>query len=409
MTGSQHAFLGRQPIVDADGGLVGYELLYRARATDDRARFDDEDSASLHVLSTLLHDLGAPQVLAGRLAFVNVGPGSLRDAGALVLLNPRRTVLELSRAIEPDDDTISRIRMLREMGFGIAVSAHPPVDSLAPWLPVATHLKVDLREVHDAQLEVFVATLRYGHHVLVAEKVESAAQAARCRELGFHALQGWHVGRPEVMGSVKLGVSHAVVRRALERLEAGATPAELAPTIRLDAALCWRLFRYTAASNFGMMIPVDSLVHALDLVGPRRLGRWLQLLLNTVEEPTPAAATLLRAAMFRGRMLEMVGAEYFEPADCDNLFLVGAFSLLPAMLMQPMADAIASLALPESVADALTLRQGRYGPLLDLVEAMESGSTERVEALCTNLTISSRVLMRAQRSARAAVQEAAIA
>jgi EAL and modified HD-GYP domain-containing signal transduction protein len=409
MPGQQQAFLGRQPIVDRLGELVGYELLYRATGTADRACFDDEDAASLQVLSTLLHDLGAPAVLAGRQAFVNVGLQSLREAGALVLLNPRRTVLELSRAIEPTPETIGRIRMLREMGFGIAVSARPPMESLEPWLSVASHLKIDLQQVDDTQLEVFVATLRYGEHVLIAEKVETPAQARRCIDLGFHALQGWHVGRPEVMGSVKLGVSHAVLRRAIAQLEAGAGLAEVEATMRLDAALCWRLMRYTAASNFGMMIPIDSMRHALELVGVRRLGRWLQLLVNTVDEPSPAAATLVRAAVFRGRMLEMVGAEYFTGTDCDNLFLVGALSLLPAMLMQPMAEAIGTLALPEAVADALTMRQGRYGPLLDLAEALESGTPERVEALCTHLTISSRTLVRAHRSAQAAVQEAALA
>lgn len=409
MSGSREAFLGRQPIVGRDGELIGYELLYRARATDDSARFDDGHSASLHVLSTLLHDLGAPQVLAGRQAFINVGAESLRDAGALVLLNPRRTVLELSHAIELDADLLERIRMLRELGFGLAVPAAPPMEALAPWLPLATHLKVDLQKVPDDVLDVFVPALRYGNHVLVAEKVETAAQAHRCLALGFHAMQGWYLGRPEVMGSVRLGVSHGVVRRALAQLAGGATPAELEPTLKLDAALCWRLLRYTAASSFGMMITVDSLGHALELVGTRRLGRWLQLLLNTVDEPPPAAATLMRAAVFRGRMLEMVGAEYFEGTDCDNLFLVGALSMLPAMLMQPMTAAIASLALPEPVADALTMRQGRFGPLLDLVEALESGTPERVEALCDTLTISSRTLARARRSAQAAVQEAALA
>jgi c-di-GMP phosphodiesterase len=409
MSGPSQAYLGRQPIVGREGELLGYELLYRARATDDRACFDNEHSASLHVLSTLLHDLGAPQVLAGRQAFINVGAESLRDAGALVLLNPRRTVLELSHAIEPDADLLERIRMLREMGFGLAVPAAPPMESLAPWLPLATHLKVDLQKVPDGVLDVFVPALRYGDHILVAEKVETAAQARRCLELGFHAMQGWHLGRPEVMGSVKLGVSHGVVRRALAQLAAGAAPAELEPTFKLDAALCWRLLRYTAASNFGMMIPVDSLAHALELVGTRRLGRWLQLLLNTVEEPSPAASTLMRAAVFRGRMLEMVGAEYFDGTDGDNLFLVGSLSMLPAMLMQPMPAAIASLALPEPVADALTMRQGRFGPLLDLAEALESGTPERVEALCDTLTISSRTLARARRSAQAAVQEAALA
>jgi len=415
MPGQPQAFLGRQPIVDRRGELVGYELLYRAAAHDESARFDDEDHASLHVLSTLLHDLGAPQVLAGRQAFINVGPQSLRDTGALVLLNPRRTVLELSRRIEPDAELLARLRMLREMGFGISISAEPPIESLAPWLgspnhgPVVSHLKVDLHRVPEPQLAAWIGILRGDGRLIVAEKVESRQQAESCLQAGVDALQGWYVGRPEVMGSIKPGANHSVIRRALDTLAAGGGLQEVEATMRLDVALCWRLLRYTAASNFGMMVPVESMRHALELVGSRRLGRWLQLLLNTVEPPSPAAATLARAAVFRGRMLELLGAEYFEGTDCDNLFLVGAFSMLPAMLMQPMTEAVRSLALPEPVFDALTLRQGRYGSLLELAEAMEGGSSARVDALCARLTISSRTLVRAHRSAQAAVQEAAFA
>lgn len=415
MRGEPQAFLGRQPIVDRRGELLGYELLYRAAAHDDRARFDDEDSASLQVLSTLLHDLGAPQVLAGRQAFINVGPNSLRDTGALVLLNPRRTVLELSRAIQPDAELLARIRMLREMGFGIAVSAEPPLDALAPWLGaadrsgVASHFKVDLQRVPVAVLDDWVRMLRGPGRTVIAEKVETQEQAQRCLALGFDGLQGWYIGRPEVMGSVKAGVAHAVIRRALDALAAGRGLDEIEAVMRLDVALCWRLLRYCAASNFGMMIAIESLRHALELVGTRRLGRWLQLLLNTVDEPSPAAATLARAAVIRGRMLELLGAEYFDGADCDNLFVVGAFSMLPAMLMQPITDIIASLALPEPVVDALTHRHGRYGPLLELAEAMESGSNARVDALCDQLTLSGDLLARAQRTAQAAVRQEAIA
>ena len=409
MSGSSQAFLARQPIVDRGGELLGYELLFRARAGDQQARFDDEDHASLNVLSTLLHDIGASQVLAGRLGFVNIGAGALRETSALVLMNPRRTVLELSRSVAPDPRTLERVGALREMGFGIAVTVAPGAGDFQAWRPVASHFKVDLREVLSAQLDVFAATLRYGDQVLVAEKVETADEARHCLDLGFHALQGWHVGRPEVMGSVTPGVSHAVVRRALAQVAAGAPTAELVATFRSDAALCWRLLRYIAASNFGMMIPVDSLGHAVELVGARRLARWLELLLSTVAEPSPAAATLLRAAAFRGRMLELVGAGYFGDEDCENLFVVGALSLLPAMLMCPMSEAIASLALPEPVVDALVSRQGRYGPLLDLVDAMESGDDRRVRALCEILALPSRALDRARRSAEAAVHDVEIA
>ena len=145
MSGPSQAFLGRQPIVDRQGDLVGYELLYRARATDDRADFANEDSASLQVLSTLLHDLGAPQVLAGKLAFINIGPDSLRDAGALVLLNPRRTVLELSRTIEPDSETIGPLALPEAVADALTMrqGRYGPLLDLAEALESGTPERVD--------------------------------------------------------------------------------------------------------------------------------------------------------------------------------------------------------------------------------------------------------------------------
>jgi len=408
MSEQPQAFLGRQPIIDRDGRLMGYELLYRTSGADDRARFNDEDSASLSVMSTLLHDLGHAQVLAGRTAFVNIGAGALHQTGALSLLTPRLTVLELSPSVRLDRVTIQRLRALRQEGFGISVTAVPPMDSLAAWLEVATHLKVDLSRVDDTLLDVFVANLRFGEHILIAEKVETPAQAQRCIELGFHGLQGWQVGRPEVMGSVKLGVRHAVLARILEQISDNAGLEAIEATFKHDVALCWRLLRYTAASNFGMLIEVESLRHAIELVGTRRLARWTHLLQATVEEPSPAAERLIAVAVMRGRMLEMVGADYFNGTDCDNLYLVGAFSVLPSMLMQTMAESIRTVALPEAVADALTSREGRFGPLLQLAEALEADDAERIDALCAELSISSRALVRARTTATAALQDAAL-
>jgi c-di-GMP-related signal transduction protein len=100
MPGQQEAFQGRQPIVDRLGELVGYDLLCRASGSAERACVDDEDAASLQVMSTLLHDLGAPAVLAGRQAFDNVGLQSLREALCTDLTISSRTLVPAHRSAQ---------------------------------------------------------------------------------------------------------------------------------------------------------------------------------------------------------------------------------------------------------------------------------------------------------------------
>ena len=57
------AFLGRQPILDRNQQLVGYELLYRADATASEALVTDDGYASLVVVASLLQDLGADHAI----------------------------------------------------------------------------------------------------------------------------------------------------------------------------------------------------------------------------------------------------------------------------------------------------------------------------------------------------------
>lgn len=215
---------------------------------------------------------------------------------------------------------------------------------------------------------------------------------------GCAAGTGGHpVGQPPAVP----GVDHEVVRRALVQATAGAGIEALELTLRSDIVLCWRLMRYIASSNFGLMVPIDSLHRALDLVGVRRLARWLRLALNCVPDATPAARRLNASAVLRARLLQLIGAEYFEGQDLDNLFLVGAFSVLPEALLRPMPEALGAIVLPDGVADALISRQGRFGALLNLADAMQAGNEDRVVALCDELSLSGTALARARQRATA--------
>lgn len=74
-------------------------------------------------------------------------------------------------------------------------------------------------------------------------------------------------------------------------------------------------------------------------------------------------------------------------ADCDNLFVVGVFSLLDEILEVPMDQVLDAIHLPEPIVDALLSRQGLYGPFLALPEACEQGVEGDIEKLAFSLQL----------------------
>jgi EAL and modified HD-GYP domain-containing signal transduction protein len=61
--------------------------------------------------------------------------------------------------------------------------------------------------------------------------------------------------------------------------------------------------------------------------------------------------------------------------------MTGILSLLDTLLGTPMPEVVAPLAVPDEVAAALVGREGRFGSMLRLVEALERGDDDEVVAL----------------------------
>ena len=396
MESNAACLLDRQAIVDRRGDLAGFRVSWR-RPQSDRAAASPAARADLQGLSALLYDADASHIFGGRTGFLEVEAQTLHELPDLRRLDPNRTVVSLSGNPSRDARMLNRLQSLRAQGFGVAVPLPHGTECAEPWMKWATHLRVDMTRVAPSTLPTLATHLAQGGLTLIAESVDSPEVASRSHALGFHAFQGAHFGGVESMGHMRLGVCHETVRRALVQATTGASLEVIEATFRSDVGLCWRLLRFIASANFGLLMPLDSLRHALSLVGVRRLTRWLRLLLSCVDDVSPAARRLGQSAALRGRLVELLGAEYFTGHDLDNLFMVGGFSMLPALLMQPMSAAVSMLALPDGVADALVARQGRFGALLNLADALEAGQDDRVDALCGELSLSVGALARARR------------
>ena len=397
------AFLGRQPILDRHHQLVGYELLYRGDGEATEALFVDGDFASLVVIASLLQDIGADQVLGGKLAFVNAGPETIEEDSPLSLLPPARTVIEYDLRSPPGDAQLARLRALRAQGYGVALTLESPALLRQPAFALATHVKVDLQRVPMEQLPLVARLLKSagGRRVLVAEKVETREQAMACVELGFDCLQGYYFARPETLTARRLEPSRAAVLQAIKLLLRNADIAEVDAALKRDVALSVKLLRYMNSAGVGLGTRIESLRHAIGLLGYTKLARWLTLLLaGSGGGRDPAAPLLARTAITRGRLMELLGEGRFDAAQADHLFIAGTFSLLPAMLMMPMQAALAELDLPPQVSEGLLHRRGAYAPYLRLAEACEDPSLAGVAQLCRELSIEPRALNRAQAQAQ---------
>jgi EAL and modified HD-GYP domain-containing signal transduction protein len=395
------AYLGRQPILDRAQQLIGYELLYRADAHAVEALFTDDEYASLVVIASLLQDIGPEQVLGGKLGFVNVRPESIGEDSPISLLEPRRTVLEFSSREPVSEAVLARLTELRRLGYGLAVTVDSPAVLRQPIFALASYVKVDLLKVPMEQLPLVMKLLKSvgGRRLLIAEKVETREQASACLALGFDCLQGFYFARPETLAARKLEPARAAVMHAIKLLLRNADVIEVDNALKRDVALSVKLLRYMNSAGMGLTTRIDSLKHAIGLLGYNKLARWLTLLLATAESKDPTAPLLARTAITRGRLMELLGEGRFNVAQRDNLFIAGTFSLLPAMLMVPMKDALAELELPASVAEGLLARTGEFAPYLRLAEAVEHPSLSGVALLCKELDIAPRALNLAQMQA----------
>ena len=93
----------------------------------------------------------------------------------------------------------------------------------------------------------------------------------------------------------------------------------------------------------------------------------------------------MKTAITRGRLTELLGESYFDKANRDNLFIVGVFSLLDAMLEMPIEQVLEKVNLPEPVTEALLSGEGIFGPFLQLAKACEEEDRERITMLAESL------------------------
>jgi EAL and modified HD-GYP domain-containing signal transduction protein len=385
-TGSddEYTYIARQPIVDRQQHIVGYELLARASATSTEAPKTHSRATDTALLFNALSNVASENLFGDKLAFLNV---RLEDLGGepFEIVFPERIVLELPRAAGDDPALIAAalepMRGLRERGFRLAAGAFAAAGPYAEWLPLLSFLEIDVKALPSGVVPALIRKLGPLRDLkLLAVKVETIEAFREFFDAGFHLFQGYYFARPQTVSAKVFNPAFSTVLQLIDLVNKQAEIPRIEEVLKRDPALSFKLLRYINSSGFGLMSEITSFRHAVMLLGYKKLFRWLVLLMATTPGNS-AASALARNAITRGRLMELLVQGTLSAEDADNAFVAGVFSMLDAMLGVPLDKALQEITLAEPISVALQERKGPYGAYLQIVEACESENWDAVDPL----------------------------
>jgi EAL and modified HD-GYP domain-containing signal transduction protein len=369
-------YVARQPILDSNRKVFGYELLYRAGA-EDVACTASPDMASASVLSDALLNIGFETLTDGRKGFMNVTRSLLlNDGGSLA---PRgQSVLELLETIEAEPAVIDQCRALKSAGHTLALDDFVPMSGAERLLPYVKIVKVDvLATAPETRARVAQRLLPRGITML-AEKVETAEMYEEALADGYSLFQGYFFCKPKTLRAGPLPPSrlaHLQVLAAVNQPDVTVTMVE--EVVKREASLSYKLLRCVNSAAAGIHQEIHSIRQAILLLGMDRIRTWASVwaMAGINGRNTTEVVTI---AVLRARCCELLCKVLGEDTG-QELFLLGLCSLLDAMLGQPLANVVPGLPLSKETRGALLGQDNQARRVLDAVIMQERGAWERAE------------------------------
>jgi len=362
-------FVARQPIIDRNKVRLGYELLYRSNELN-RADFANGDNASSHVIFNSFMEIGIGNIVGESLAFINITENVILDE-TYKLMFSKKVVLELLEDIIPTPEVIEGVKRLKNQGYQIALDDFQYSSRFDELLPLIDYIKLDVLELDDEAILQELSHLKEYNVKLIAEKVEDLDMYGFCRDLGFDYFQGYYFHKPQVVKHKNIPPNKLVVLNLLRQLcQIDFDFEKMEKSISQDATLTYKLIRYVNSAAFSERKEISSIKDALSLVGVNVIRKWAQLIIMMqLSEGKPRE--LLVSALVRARMCELLGDK--TQNNSDTMFTIGLFSLLDALMDEPLALLLEQLAFSEDINFSLLSYGGVHGEILKNAILYEQG------------------------------------
>ena len=370
--------MARQPIFNKRKRIYGYELLFRDGMVNAFPDVDG-DAATSRILSTSFLSNGIERITGRRKAFVNFTEKMITEK--IPAMFPKKTIMvEILEDIEPNAAVVSACREMAKQGYTLVLDDFIYKPEMKPLLALARIVKFDFRASSIEEIEAALKEMAAYRVKLLAEKIETHEEFQKALSMGFDYFQGYFFSKPEILKSRDISPSKITLLNIMsEANREDFRITELEKFVSRDLSINYKLMRYINSAYFGMFKKVKSIKQTLVLLGSKEVRRFVSLI-AMAQLVSGKPDELIRASLIRARLCENLGKETVGK-DGSELFTLGLFSFIDAILNDEMGNIMEDLPLSEDIKNALTGGGGELADYLTLVSCYETGDWEKVSAL----------------------------
>lgn len=402
--------LAKQPILNRKKELFAYELLYRGDAPVEQL---DGDFATIDVMVNAFLNIGIKQLTDDYPVFINFTENLLKE-GIIQQFDPSDLIIEILETVELTNEIVSLIKKLAQQGYRLALD-DVTFELFETWekaglIRYLTFIKVDFFQNHSRYIRQKLAEIirtKYPHIRLLAEKIETIDTYKEALADGYHYFQGYFFMRPKLMESVEIPSYYFTYMRLIQQIDQKDFDLiKVADLIQMDLSLSYKLLKLINSPYYRRITRIYSIHQAVVLLGQEEIKKWLYILAlreNYQRRDIEGTSALIKSSYYRAKMCESI-AEKVMPDLKQEAFLVGYFSQLPAILLQPLDKLLSSLSLDYQIEQALLGQPGSLTDIYQLAVSYEEVNWARLDELIDRLNLEEEAVYQDYQNAQKWVQ-----
>ena len=397
-------YLGRMPIMTADGELFAYELLHRS-TEENYTVVNDDLHATARVLVNALNYIGLQTLTQSKPAFIKVDDKAIFDDLILCISN-KHFVLEILESSFVSSSLVKRVKELHEKGYTFGLN-HYEINAdfilhFKELLPYLSYIKIDIKKNNRDKIITALKNLDTSNICLIAEKVETMDDFEWSREAGFDYFEGHYFSKPRIYSHESIDPDNQTLLELIYLLKSEASFEEIINIFNTSPYLSINLLKFIHLHHGNGEEKIASIEQSLILLGREKLTYWIELMIyaqkDNADTEDNITSPLGQIARSRATLMEELAhliSNTTKSVSSSSAYLVGILSLAEAIFQNSFEQLFEQMNLDRSISSALINKEGNLGELLKLCIAVENSNFIEINKCLSKFDLSQNQLNKA--------------